>query len=391
MLRNRSFVNKEFRLNERDYSRNRYSDIRKYRMFEEEQVFTPDPEPKYMFKQEVKYYGDTQAYKAMKFYNQKIVSLVVAYKNHSERFEEAAVRKQICKLAGTAFKTIRDFAENYNKPSYPISDMLKPFHYIVQIARDNSYMETVYQSTNWWKFIYDECFKMAHEYSKKIENSLDELKGTIQELRKSLIENPDGYEMKESLDLRYINEGKSDSGLRNDVLYSFLTKRVTPIIVSALAAKGIKAEPHKFTEKETIHRALIDIKSKGGINGMKQFAINYYDGGDVIAISNDKFMNGVKASKGFLFVSPVDNCIYGIPSTVMQSSWRGIMIDRRDPRIEHSNVAIVMDALGMRNQISLCDPDLVRQLAVENGFVITMGQSDADKFKKELDEYKALV
>lgn len=190
---------------------------------------------------------------------------------------------------------------------------------------------------------------------------------------------------------RRILEGKNDSGLRNDVLYSFLTKRVTPIVVSALAAKGIKAEPHKFTEKETIHRALIDIKSKGGINGMKQFALNYYDGGDVIAISNDKFMNGVKASKGFLFVSPVDNCIYGIPSTVMQSSWRGIMIDRRDPRIEHSNVAIVMDALGMRNQISLCDPDLVRQLAVENGFVITMGQSDADKFKKELDEYKALV
>lgn len=194
----------------------------------------------------------------------------------------------------------------------------------------------------------------------------------------------------ESMASRRILEGKSDGGLRNDVLYSFLTKRATPIIVSALAAKGIKAEPHKFTERETIHRALIDIKSKGGINGMTQFALNYYDGGDIIAISTDKFMNGVKASKGFMFVSPTDNCIYGIPSKVMQNSWRGIMIDRRDPRIANSNAQIVIDASGMRNQISLCDPDLVRQLAVENGFVITMGQSDADKFKKELDEYKAL-
>ena len=135
---------------------------------------------------------------------------------------------------------------------------------------------------------------------------------------------------------------------------------------------------------------MIDVKAKGGINGMKQFAINYYDGTGVIAISNDKFMNGVKDSKGFLFVSPIDNCIYGLPSTVLQANWRKLMIDARDERLEGSNIAVVMDALGMRNEISLCDPELLRKLAAETGFVYAMNQANAAKFRQELDEYKAI-
>lgn len=196
--------------------------------------------------------------------------------------------------------------------------------------------------------------------------------------------------MGESLVPRRILEGKNDNGLRNGVIYSFLTKRVGPIIANTLAEKGFKAEVHKPSPSEKIQRALIDVKSKGGINGMKQFAINYYDGTEVIAISNDKFMNGVKDSKGFLFVSPADNCIYGLPSTVLQSNWKNLLLDPRSERLGGSNIATVIDAIGMRNEISLCDPDVLRELAASNGFVYAMSQVNADKFKQELEEYKAI-
>ena len=196
--------------------------------------------------------------------------------------------------------------------------------------------------------------------------------------------------MGESMVPRRILEGKNDSGLRNGVIYSFLTKRVGPIITNTLAEKGFKAEVHKPSPSEKIQRALIDVKSKGGINGMKQFAINYYDGTEVIAISNDKFMNGVKDSKGFLFVSPADNCVYGLPSTVLQSNWKNLLLDPRSERLGGSNIATVIDAIGMRNEISLCDPDILRELAASNGFVYAMSQANADKFKQELEEYKAI-
>lgn len=196
--------------------------------------------------------------------------------------------------------------------------------------------------------------------------------------------------MGESMTPGRILEGKNDSGLRNGVIYSFLTKRVGPIIANTLAEKGFKAEVHKPGPNEKIQRALIDVTSKGGINGMKQFAVNYYDGAEVIAISNDKFMNGVKASKGFLFVSPADNCVYGLPSTVLQSNWKNLLLDPRSERLGGSNIATVIDAIGMRNEISLCDPDKLRELAANTGFVYAMSQANADKFNKELEEYKAL-
>lgn len=234
---------------------------------------------------------------------------------------------------------------------------------------------------------YEEYMEDITMFANYIMGMTGDVKKDLEDLTKKYYRYPN---MRESMDLRYINEGKGDNGLRNGVIYAFLTKRVGPIIADTLTEKGFKAEVHKPSPGEKIQRAMIDVKAKGGINGMKQFAINYYDGTGVIAISNDKFMNGVKDSKGFLFVSPIDNCIYGLPSTILQANWRKLMIDARDERLAGSNIAVVMDALGMRNEISLCDPELLRKLAAETGFVFAMNQANAAKFKQELDEYKAI-
>lgn len=205
-----------------------------------------------------------------------------------------------------------------------------------------------------------------------------DVKKDLEDLTKKYYRYPN---MRESMDLRYINEGKGDNGLRNSVLYGFLKNKVAPIIANTLVEKGFKAEPHVAKPTEKIQEAKVDVK-KGGINGLTELLINYYNGEPHIAISNHKFVNA-KDKKALAFISPLDNCLYVIPSLVLQANWRQLMYT-------DTSAITVLDAIGMRSEISICDVEKLRNLAAKNGYIYTLNQTDAAAYKVELEKYQTV-
>lgn len=180
-----------------------------------------------------------------------------------------------------------------------------------------------------------------------------------------------------------VNEAYSagNSTLRNPLLYSFLKRDVAAAVVKTLTANGIKAELD--TKEKKVMDITIKVK-KGDLDYITFLSVNSYMGKDgeigVVPISNHKFVNA-KANGGFVFVSPDDNCVYIIPSVVLQANWRNIMLDER-------SVRTVIDAIGMRNEISPCDVEKLRDLASTEGDIYVMPQEVAEKYKAALDKYK---
>lgn len=175
-----------------------------------------------------------------------------------------------------------------------------------------------------------------------------------------------------------LDEAKKDGGPRNSVLYGFLLNKVAPIVAKTIVENGFTAEVHDNT-KDKVKDIKVDVK-KGGIGGITRIFVNYYNGETYIAISNHKFLNGNEKT-ALAFVSPLDNCVYIVPSPVLQSNWRNIMHSDR-------SIVSVSDALGMRNEISICDVAKVCELAEDEGYVYNMSADSAAKFHTELTKYE---
>lgn len=175
-----------------------------------------------------------------------------------------------------------------------------------------------------------------------------------------------------------LDEAKKDGGPRNSVLYGFLLNKVAPIVAKTIVENGFTAEVHDNT-KDKVKDIKVDVK-KGGIGGITRIFVNYYNGESYIAISNHKFLNGNEKT-ALAFISPLDNCVYIVPSPVLQSNRRNIMHSDR-------SIVSVSDALGMRNEISICDVAKVCELAEDEGYVYNMSADSAAKFHTELTKYE---
>ena len=181
-----------------------------------------------------------------------------------------------------------------------------------------------------------------------------------------------------------VNEayGTGGSTLRNPLLYMFLKRDAATAIVKTLTENGIKAELD--TKERKVMDIVIKVK-KGDLGDITALSVNSYMGKEnsefgVVPISNHKFMNA-KPNGGFVFISPDDNCVYIIPSMTLQANWRNIMLDNHAIRT-------VIDAIGMSNEISMCDVEKLRELASTEGDIYVMPQDIAAKYKAALDKYK---
>lgn len=183
-----------------------------------------------------------------------------------------------------------------------------------------------------------------------------------------------------------LNEARNDNGgLRNSELYGFLKNKVSKTIIDTLKANGLDAE---LVNKDDEKIKDIEIKiKKDKLEGMNVLYVNSYNGCNeegigIVPIANAKFTNARRPTQGFVFVSPDDNCVYIIPSLVLQRNWTKLLADKRNDAVR-----IVLDALGVSNQISMCDVDRLRELAASDGKILVMPKAVADEYHKQLDIY----